>query len=114
MTEIESEITQMKNEQALPRQNGELLFNEPWEARAFALAVALNQSGRYPWRDFSAELAAQTATAQALGQASSYYERWLVSLEEVLNGKGLINPEELAERMDQIAAADDHGHDHDH
>jgi len=112
MAELESEITQMQAEQALPRQNGELLFSEPWEARAFALAVALNQSGRYPWRDFSAELAAQIAAAEAQGQASGYYERWLASLEEVLQSKGIIDTQELLDRMAQIAAADDHGHDH--
>jgi len=54
-------ITAMDEQVALPRKNGELVFEAPWEARAFGLAVALNEAGVYPWRDFSQGLAAETA-----------------------------------------------------
>lgn len=92
----------------LPRQNGELVFAAPWEARAFGLAVALSEQGIYAWGEFSRELAAQTAAAQ--GEAESYYERWLESLEHLALEKGLVQPEELETRMAQLAAQDDHSH----
>ena len=38
---------------ALPRNNGELVFENPWEGRAFGVAVALTHAGRYQWRKFS-------------------------------------------------------------
>ena len=39
-------------------------FQAPWEARAFGLAVALNEKESYEWREFSAELAAKIAAAE--------------------------------------------------
>ena len=62
-------ITTMDEQVALPRQNGALVFEAPWEARAFGLAVALNEAGVYPWRDFSQGLAAETAALEAAGHA---------------------------------------------
>ena len=38
---------------ALPRSNGELVFENPWEGRAFGVVVALTHAGRYQWRKFS-------------------------------------------------------------
>ena len=43
----------LRGDLALPRANGELVFAQPWQARAFGIAVALNESGAYPWRDFT-------------------------------------------------------------
>ena len=37
----------MEAKNALPRENGELVFQAPWEARAFGLAVALNEKDLY-------------------------------------------------------------------
>ncbi|MBI2506427.1 MAG: nitrile hydratase accessory protein [Candidatus Latescibacteria bacterium] len=93
----------------LPRQNGELLFAAPWEARAFGLAVALSERGVYVWKEFSQALAAQTA-AQPPGEPEHYYERWLESLEHLALEKGLVHPEELATRMAELEAQDDHPH----
>ncbi len=94
----------------LPRHNGELLFTAPWEARAFGLAVVLSQQGVYAWKEFSQALAAHTAAAQTQGEAEAYYQRWLESLEHLACEKGLIQPEELAARMAQLTAHDDHEH----
>ena len=103
----------MQGEMALPRQNGELVFATPWEARAFGLAVALQENGVYEWRQFSAALAAEIARAEQVGNASTYYERWLLSLEKLLIANGLLMPSEISDRMASHAAHDDHaGHDH--
>ena len=105
-------ITDMQGDVALPRQNGELVFATPWEARAFGLAVALQESGLYEWREFSAALAAESAKAKQAGHLSTYYERWLVSLEKLLAANGLVTPSELSDRMALHAVHDDHaGHD---
>lgn len=92
---IDERIAKMDEQIALPRKNGELVFEAPWEARAFGLAVALNESGLYPWRDFSQGLAAEIATAEQKGASSSYYERWLASLEKLVIARGLTTREEL-------------------
>lgn len=87
----------------LPRQNGDLVFAAPWEARAFGLAVALKDAGVYPWRDFSQGLATETAAADRGDTALGYYERWLETLTKLALDKGLITPEELATRMQAYA-----------
>ena len=107
------QITDMQGEMALPRENGELVFATPWEARAFGLAVALQESGTYEWREFSSALAAEIAKAEQAGNSSTYYERWLLSLEKLLTANGLATPSEISDRMASHAAHDDHaGHDH--
>ncbi|MCY3957090.1 MAG: nitrile hydratase subunit beta [Chloroflexi bacterium] len=45
-------ISAMTGDGALPRKNGELVFNEPWEGRAFGLAAALTENGVHDWSDF--------------------------------------------------------------
>ena len=54
---IDGTVAHMEVSIQLPRQNGELVFESPWEARAFGIAVALSEAGQYPWPDFSAALA---------------------------------------------------------
>jgi nitrile hydratase accessory protein len=110
-------IADMDEHIALPRQNGELVFQTPWEARAFGMAVALNENGTYIWRDFSQGLAAETAAAEGQGIASSYYERWLETLEKLIVAKGLLSPQEIDSRTVEFASGthdDHHGHTHPH
>jgi nitrile hydratase accessory protein len=82
-------MTTMDEQTALPRQNGELVFAAPWEARAFGLAVALNEAGVYPWRDFSQGLAAETA-ASGQQEAPASYERWLETPKVFATARGLV------------------------
>lgn len=105
---LSQEINDMDNETALPRKNGELQFEQPWEARAFGLAVALNGDGVYPWKDFSEGLAAEIGSAEAAGEDSSYYERWLKTLEKLVIDQGLISAEELEKRAIAQARYDNH------
>ena len=113
---IDERIARMDEQIALPRKNGELVFEAPWEARAFGLAVALNESGLYPWRDFSQGLATEIATAEKNGTSSSYYERWLASLEKLVIARGLATREELDAwtAKQALNEHDDHHHHDDH
>lgn len=106
------QIATMETQIALPRENGELVFQAPWEARAFGLAVALNERDLYEWREFSAELAATIAVAEQNNDPSSYYARWIASLEELVVARGLISREQLDARTAECAAGirDDHDH----
>ena len=97
---------------ALPRENGELGFQAPWEARAFGLAVALNEKDLYEWREFSAELAAKIAAAEQNNDPSSYYARWVASLEELVIARGLISREQLDARTAEYTAGIDDEHEH--
>jgi nitrile hydratase accessory protein len=82
----------------LPRKNGELIFEEPWESRAFGMAVALNEDQCYPWEDFRERLISQIAGADARDDPAGYYERWLAAFEQLLDENGIISKDELDER----------------
>jgi nitrile hydratase accessory protein len=101
---------------APPRQNGELVFSEPWESRAFGLALSLHGTGAFEWETFRQELIATIARWEASGEPWSYYGCWLTALERVVVNAGLINQADLEDRGATLAArpaGHDHG-DHDH
>ncbi len=92
----------------LPRKNGELVFEAPWEGRAFGLAVALSDGGHYHWRDFRERLITEIASAEQGDAPSSYYERWLASLEKLAIAQGLITRKELDQRMVDYSSGQGH------
>jgi nitrile hydratase accessory protein len=114
------DIAYMKGVTALPRTNGELVFDEPWESRAFGLAVTASEAGAYDWEEFRQGLIAEVAAWEAEhgrdhveGGDWRYYARWLASLERLLAEKGLVSQDELACRMSELEREDDHDHHHD-
>ena len=112
MQQADRQIATMEAQIALPRENGELVFQAPWEARAFGLAVALNQQDLYEWREFSAGLAATIAAADQNNDPSSYYTRWIASLEELVIARGLLSREQLDAKTAEYAANIDDEHEH--
>ena len=110
-TPPDRQISAMDGDMALPRKNGELVFEAPWEGRAFGIAVALNESGLYQWPEFQSRLASKTAEAERSGEASTYYERWLAALERLAVSEGLVSQDELDLRTGEYASGereDDH------
>jgi nitrile hydratase accessory protein len=101
---------------APPRDNGELVFAEPWESRAFAMAVSLHESGVFEWQVFQDALIARIAASEADGGGRTYYACWLHALEDVLTGGGTMSAGELTARSRERAARPagydhgDHGH----
>jgi len=91
------------------------VFAEPWEARAFALALTLSNGGRFSWDEFRDRLIAEIAKADAAANrevraapaspGGPYYECWLEALEKILREKGLLNAEEIERRAAAIAAS---------
>jgi nitrile hydratase accessory protein len=83
-------IADMAGPAALPRKNGELVFESAWAGRLFGMTVALNQAGEFRWNDFRARLIAEIAEAERLAAGSTYYERWFRALERLLDDTGLV------------------------
>ncbi len=72
------------------------MFREPWQARAFALALALHEAGLFTWNEWAAALAEEIQRAQAAGDADTgetYYNHWLATLEKLIAAKGAASPE---------------------
>jgi nitrile hydratase accessory protein len=93
----------------VPRSNGELVFDAPWQSRAFGLAVALHEQGAYEWSAFSRALAEEIAAAGA-DDGSRYYEHWLAALERLLREQGVVGAAELEAGAAELAEHDDHEH----
>jgi nitrile hydratase accessory protein len=104
--ETDRQIANMDGNTTLPRTNGELVFEAPWEGRAFGIAVGMNEDGLYEWGEFRDLLVVEIASAELAGVSSSYYERWLTSLEKLVITKGFMTSEELDSRTSQYASGD--------
>jgi nitrile hydratase accessory protein len=90
----------------------DVVFAEPWEARAFAMAVTLFENGRFSWNEFREHLVEEIAradSAAALGdapvEAGAYYECWLRALEKLLGARGILSAAEIERRAEAIAAS---------
>jgi nitrile hydratase accessory protein len=88
---VDSAVAGLEGVAAPPRDNGELVFQAPWEARAFALAVALVDTLELPWTAFRKGLIEQIQ----LDPARPYYESWAVALESFVVGLGITDADEI-------------------
>jgi nitrile hydratase accessory protein len=91
---------------APPRSNGELVFAEPWESRAFGMAVTLSEQGAFTWETFQAALVARIAASTG---EWSYYAEWLAALEDVL--RDTVSARDIDHRAEHLAHRMP-GHDH--
>jgi len=82
-----------------PEPGGEPVFRAPWEARAFALMVALQRAGVFDKQEWATALGAEIARAQAAGdpdRGDTYWRHWLAALERLVAEKGAASPDALA------------------
>ena len=82
----------------LPQDAEGMVFREPWEAQAFAMALALFDRGVFTWSEWAAMLADEIRRAQAGGDpdtGETYYRHWLATLERMVAEKGVASTETL-------------------
>jgi len=90
----------------LPPGAEEPVFEEPWQASAFAMTVALHERGLFAWSEWAEELGAQVKSGDP------YYDCWLRALETLVTRKGLASREEIGEMAaawERAAHATPHG-----
>ncbi|MGH7961492.1 MAG: nitrile hydratase accessory protein [Candidatus Binatia bacterium] len=97
----------MEGETALPRQSGELIFQDPWEGIAFAMAVALWEREIYQWDVFRDHLVAEITAAEQQDPElrPTYYECWLAAFEALLVGKGVLAKQKIDTKVGWLARA---------
>ncbi len=83
---------------AVPRDNGALVFEAPWEGRVLAMAVGLVQQLDLDWDEFRVRL----TTAISERPVRPYYESWTAALEALVTDLGLAEAGELAQRATHI------------
>ncbi|WP_255194426.1 nitrile hydratase accessory protein [Natronobeatus ordinarius] len=104
-------------------------FHAPWQARAFAVAVALSEDGTYEWPRFQERLveelerAERTTSGDAEAAEDRYYRGWLAALERLLVEDAVLEAGALSERTRAFTDGDrdasewvegDHGHEDGH
>jgi nitrile hydratase accessory protein len=82
----------------LPRDNGELVFDEPWQGRALGMGVVAMDRAGASWSDFRRHLAVAIAArasseseSESESDATAYYAAWLDALEALLVERGLLD-----------------------
>ena len=98
----------------------EMTFSAPWEARAFAMAVRLSESGICTWDEFRAHLIAEIGKADKVRAhgwvetGDGYYVYFLRALENLLREKNIIDASTLESKMREITEAGHEDHEHEH
>jgi nitrile hydratase accessory protein len=83
---------------SIPRDAEGPVFREPWEAQAFAMALALHARGLFTWPEWAATLGEEIKRAQAAGDpdtGETYYRHWLAALERIVAAKGVTDARAL-------------------
>jgi nitrile hydratase accessory protein len=99
----------------IPRDADGPVFREPWEAQAFAVAVALHERGVFTWPEWAEALATEIRRAQEAGDpdtGETYYRHWLAALERLVAEKGVADLRTLgryAEAWGHAAERTPHG-----
>jgi nitrile hydratase accessory protein len=99
----------------LPRDENGPVFREPWEARAFAMALALHEAGLFTWSEWATALGEEIRRAQGSGDpdtGETYYRHWLATLERLVADKGVADAAMLARyhhAWDHAAGRTPHG-----
>lgn len=76
-------------------------FAEPWQARAFAVAVLASKQGCFTWSEWTRALGRElqrASDAPTRAMEAGYFDCWLSALQSLLVGKGAVGQSELLAR----------------
>jgi nitrile hydratase accessory protein len=98
-------------DERLPRDKEGPVFEEAWQAEAFALTVRLHEVGYFTWNEWAATLAAVLREVRDRDKpdedkpdgdkpddGSHYYDHWLAALERLVAAKQLVSNSDLDQR----------------
>ena len=75
------------------------VFEAPWHAQAFALAVHLNERGVFDWPEWTqvfGAILAKHGVAKDLDGGDDYFLAWVTALEQICTAKGVAEAETLS------------------
>jgi nitrile hydratase accessory protein len=95
---VRPEVRGMAGETALPRQNGELVFDAPWQGRVLGMALAVVQERGLDWDEFRRRLIA----AIDADPTRPYYESWTVALTDLVVDLGVADVADVEARAARV------------
>jgi nitrile hydratase accessory protein len=84
------------------------VFAEPWQARAFALALRLTETGHFTrgeWTMALSRVIGSVGDADTHDDGSHYYDLWVAALEALVIDKGLTTRTSLDARAEDWRSA---------
>lgn len=111
---LENEHISLLRSRSLPVcADGDMVFKEPWEAKAFAIVVTLSNDGHFSWSEwvdcFAEQVTRATQVEAEGGVPKTYYEQWVDATEAILVAKGVTSAEQLfAKKLGAIQPASSH------
>lgn len=73
------------------------MFNEPWQAQAFALTLKLHEAGAFTWTEWAQALGVELER-DPTDDGARYFEHWVAALERLTAARGLAPADELSRR----------------
>jgi nitrile hydratase accessory protein len=96
---------------ALPRSNGELVFEAPWQRRIFGLTIAACRSGSCDWEAFRQRLIHRIGAD--VPENVPYWQHWTSALEDVLAHTAVLDRADIDARRHELICRPS-GFDHRH
>jgi nitrile hydratase accessory protein len=96
-----ADLARFAADERLPRDEEGPVFEEAWQAEAFALTVRLHEAGCFTWNEWAATLAAVLREVRDRGEpddGSHYYDHWLTALERLVTAKQVVAASDLERR----------------
>ena len=94
----------IKNLPLIPRDEDGPVFQAPWQAAAFALAVRLSAEGHFTWPEWTEVFSAEIKKAQEQGDpdlGNTYYDHWVNALERLVEERCLIGHDAMNQRTEE-------------
>ena len=95
---VRPDVRRMAGAAALPRENGVLVFDAPWQGRVLGMALAVVQERGLDWDEFRRRLIA----AIDADPTRPYYESWTVALSELVVDLGIGDADDVATRAADV------------
>jgi nitrile hydratase accessory protein len=102
--DLDASLAQLPAAAALPRSNGEPVFSEPWQSRAFGMVACLHEQGLFEWDAFKTLLVEEIAAAGAGQRGEDYYEHWVAAFGRLLADLGTIPARALELRAEDFVS----------
>ena len=114
-----AELDELGGAVAVPRSNGELIFDAPWQGRLFGLVVHMCQAGSFEWDDFKKHLieVIDASGVDDVCDPSVYYRQFGEAFSRLVAEKEFVAADLIDERTrleTERLSHNDHDHDHDH